>query len=237
MSATGADPPGGNPFDTGAAHRYFRELEDAFIELRGAPLELSPADWQVAKRWYERGIPLDHVRKVLAEVLTRRRERGAEGFVTLRYCRRAVESSWRAVEALRAPGEREVVDAVDVGARLAALAAALPATLPDRAALAARILALAGDTESVEAALAGLDREILARQEAALSPAERREVEARVEETVAGLFGHLFAGDVDRARDRLRRQVLRRHLGLPVLSLFSPEAEAGEGDDGGDRAL
>jgi hypothetical protein len=225
MSGTGPEGPPQDPFDTSEAHRYFRELEDFFIDLRGAPLELSPADWQVAKRWFERGIPLDHVERVVEEMLARRRERGAEGFVTLRYCRRAVEASWQGVEALRAPAAREEATAVDVRTRLARLAAALPADLSGRDEVAARITALVGDTEQVEAALSSLDHELLAGREATLSDAERRAVEAQVEETVASLFGRLFAGDVDRARDRLRRQVLRRRLGLPVLSLFSPEAE------------
>ncbi len=227
MSATG--PEGPAALDSGEAHRYFRALEDFFIDLRGAPLQLSPSDWQVSKRWFERGIPLAHVRQVIEQVFARRRERGATGIFTLRYCRRAVESSWAQVEELRATGERATAPGLDVPARLAALAAALPPGLPGRAGLARRIRALAGDTEHVEEALAGLDREVLARAVEGLSAAERQAVEAEVEETVAGLFGRVFAGDVDRARDRLRRQAVRRRLELPVLSLFSPEAEPATG--------
>ncbi len=232
MSGTAPEPPAPETpaadLETSEAHRYFRDLEDYFIDLRGAPLQLSPADWQVAKRWYERGIPLEHVKHVLAEVFTRRREQGAEGLVTLRYLRKPVEASWKDVEEMRATGERAPAPRFDLEARLAALAAALPAGLPGRDGLVARITALGGDTEHVEAALSALDKELLAQAEAGLGEADRAEVERQVEETVAGLFGRLFAGDVEKARGRLRRQALRRHLGLPVLSLFSPEAERGE---------
>jgi hypothetical protein len=57
-------------------------------------------------------------------------------------------------------------------------------------------------------------------------------VEARVEATLASLASRLPADEVEAARSRLARQVLRQSLGLPVLSLFSPEAlnAAEEGD-------
>jgi len=229
MSATGSGDD--DFFETGEAQRYFRQLEDLFIELRGAPLQLSPADWQISKSWYQRGIPLDHVKRVLTEVFRRREERGAEGFVTLRYCRRPVEAAWKEVEAMQAAGERGEAPGLDVAARLAALAAALPAGWEG---VGEKIAALEGegDTEHVEAALAELDHALLKEAEEGLGEEQRAAVEAQVEETIAGLFGKLFAGDVDKARGRLYRQALRRELGLPVLSLFSPEAEVGEDGDG-----
>ena len=46
-----------------------------------------------------------------------------------------------------------------------------------------------------------------------------------VEKTLASLAGRLPAGELASSRERLVRQTLRRKLGLPVLSLFSPEAQ------------
>ncbi|MBV8200232.1 MAG: hypothetical protein JOZ15_06380, partial [Acidobacteria bacterium] len=40
--------------------------------------------------------------------------------------------------------------------------------------------------------------------------------------------GRLAAAEIERARARLARQVLRERLGLPMLSLFSPEARPPE---------
>ena len=78
---------------------YFQVLEEAFIRLRGAPLLLSPADWQVAQRWRGLGIPLDFAIAGMTEVFARRRERGSEDRVSsLRYCARAVERGWRKAE-------------------------------------------------------------------------------------------------------------------------------------------
>jgi hypothetical protein len=58
-----------------------------------------------------------------------------------------------------------------------------------------------------------------------LAPDLREEVEAAVEKTLAALKGRLPADELERSRERLTWQVLRQRLGLPVLSLFSPEAQ------------
>lgn len=233
MSATGPEGEGGTAGEGGLPaseeHRYFRAIEERFLELRGAPLLLSNHEWRITERWHRRGIPLDHVFRMLDEIAARRKERGETGGMhTLRYYAKAIERSWEAVEELRAGGQRTAAPGIDLPARLAALAAALPETTPDRDSVGERIAGLTGDTEHVEQALAALDRELLAAADRDLSATDRAAIEAQLDETVTGLFGSLFAGDVDRARERLRRQVLRRRLGLPVLSLFSPEAEAGE---------
>ena len=41
-----------------ADQAYFQAIEETFVRLRGAPLLLSPADWQVARRWHRDGVPL-----------------------------------------------------------------------------------------------------------------------------------------------------------------------------------
>ncbi|HSK75349.1 MAG TPA: hypothetical protein VLQ45_02745, partial [Thermoanaerobaculia bacterium] len=51
------------------------------------------------------------------------------------------------------------------------------------------------------------------------------DIATAVEKTLASLGGRLPAEELERSRERLARQALRRRLGLPVLSLFSPEAE------------
>lgn len=207
-------------------HAYFQAVEEIFVRLRGAPLLLSPADWQVARRWHRDGVPLDLVRRALEEVFARRQERGAKGKISsLRYCAPAVEAAWAGLRELTAPGERLEAPDFDVSLRLQALAAALPAELAGRDALTARIVALAGDPQSIEEGLAVLDREMLAAVVTSLDGLLRAEVEAAVEKTVAGLRGRLPADELERSRERLTWQVLRQRLALPVLSLFSPEAE------------
>jgi hypothetical protein len=208
-------------------HAYFQAIEEIFVVLRGSPLLLSPADWQVARRWHRDGIPLDVIRDALREVFERRKERGAKGKISsLRYCAPAVEAAWAERRELTTPGEGAQAPAFDVEARLRSLSAALPAELTGRDLLAGRLAALAGDPPQVEQALAGLDREMLGGAASALDEAIRSEVAAAVERTLAGLRSRLPADEIERSRERLTHQVLRQRLRLPVLSLFSPDAES-----------
>jgi hypothetical protein len=219
MSETAEDPD----------HAYFQAVEEIFVELRGAPLLLSPADWQVARRWHRDGVPLDLVRRTLAEVFARRRERGAKGRISsLRYCAPAVEAAWAEVRELMAPGRRSDAPALEVPPRLAALAASLPAGFPQRETFAGRISALGGDPQEVEERLSALDREMLDTAAQGLDGEARAEIEAAVEKTLTALGARLAGEELESSRDRLGRQALRRRLGLPVLSLFSPEAEPRE---------
>ena len=208
-------------------HAYFQAIEEIFVRLRGAPLLLSPSDWQVARRWHQEGIPLDLVRRSLEEVFEKRKERATKGKInSLRYCAPAVEAAWADLRELTAPGERAEAPSLDIPARLGNLAAALPATVPGRDEFVERIQALNGDAPAVEAALSVLDRDLLAAVASALEGGPRAEIEAAVEKTLEALRGRLPAEELERSRERLTHQVLRQRLALPVLSLFSPEAGA-----------
>ena len=212
------------------ANAYFRAIEATFIRLRGSPLLLSPEDWRQADAWRRGGVPLELVLATLEQVFARRAERGAAGKIqSLRYCAPAVETAWQEVEALTAGGRRRRAQAVDVAARLAALAASLP---PAQAELATKVRALSGPTDEVERALAALDEEMMASALVALGEDERRALEKRTAAALAALSGRIEAEELDEARGRLLRQALRRARGLPVLSLFSSEAAAGDPGSG-----
>ncbi len=211
--------------DNGESQAYFRAIEEAFIRLRGAPLLLSPEDWRQADEWRRRGLPLELVLATLEQVFARRAARGATGRIqSLRYCAPAVETAWQEVEALTAGGRRREALALDVGARLAALADSLP---PGEAALAQRLRGLGGTTSEVETALAVLDEEMMSAALAAISADERRTLERRTAAALEALAGRMEPDELAEARDRLLRQALRRARGLPVLSLFSSEAASG----------
>lgn len=211
--------------------RYFQALEEAFIRLRGAPLLLSPADWQVAQRWRARGIPLDFAIAVMAEVFARRRERGSEDRVSsLRYCARAVESGWRQAEELRGPVRSEGEPALDAPGRLRALAGSIPEGWPRAEGFVERILALAGDAATVEAALVELDDTMIAAATNRLDAAERAALDAWVSRRLEPLRARFEPAELALAAARLASRELRRRAGLPLLSLFSAEAESAEGD-------
>lgn len=208
---------------------YFEAIEETFVRLRGAPLLLSPTDWQVAKEWFEAGIPLDLVARVLESVFARRKERGLKGRVqSLRYCSEAVLQAWAEVRELEAGGGRRPAAAIDVGARLAALAASLPEDLPSRNEWVERICDLSGRPDEIERALAELDSKLLQDSTRALDQVGRERLAERVDQILGGLKGRLPETDIEEARERIERSSVRELARLPLLSLFSAEALATE---------
>jgi hypothetical protein len=205
---------------------YFRELEERFLALRGRATLLSAEDWRAARDWRRLGIPLATVTRVMEELFARQRERRSKrGISSLRYFRAAVEAAWeeeleRGAGAYRRPAD----PGPPIEARLAALAAALPAGLPGRAALAQRLATLSGSFEEVEGALAELDRGLLLELRGRLAESELAAVRERVDRAVAGALAALPAEQVAAARRRLEEQALRERFSVPLLSVFSPTA-------------
>jgi len=113
----------------------------------------------------------------------------------------------------------------DMPERLGRLAAALPPAFPDRERWVSRITVLAGEPAAVEDLLASLDRELLAAAGAGLDPEHQRLVAGEADYALAAVAGLLPPNGLAACREQLCYQVVRDLLGLPVLSLFSPEAE------------
>jgi hypothetical protein len=113
----------------------------------------------------------------------------------------------------------------DMPERLGRLAAALPPALPDRESWVSRIATLAGETAAVEDLLAALDYELLAVARAALDPEQQQLVSGAADRALAAVAGRLTPSGLAACRERVCHQATRDLLGLPALSLFSPEAE------------
>lgn len=217
---------------------YFEAIEEEFIRLRGAPLLLSPADWRLAQQWRREGIPLALVLESIREVFARRAERAAASteapkrrVSSLRYCRAAVEKAWAVYRDLGAvPPVRRRPAAIDVPARLGALASALPAALADVEAWRSRLLELSGPAPEVEARLAELDVELTRFVFEALARSDREAVLAGVDEALARMAGRVDAERLADLRQRLVRRSVRERRGLPLLSLFAGPA-AGKAPD------
>ena len=202
-------------------HAFFQAIEERFIHLRGAPLLLSPADWQLARKWRQEGIPLTLVLQALEDVFAARTARGATSKVQgLRYCQSAVESLWAEQRELRASGDRRRPKTIDVPARLAQIAAQLETNKRVPTDLAPRVLALQGGPEEVEAALARLDAAMIETAADSLAATERQALERTVEESLTRLQGRIEPAETTVTRERLRHEGLRRRLDLPILSLF-----------------
>jgi hypothetical protein len=202
-------------------HAYFQAIEERFIQLRGAPLLLSPADWQLARRWFGAGIPLALVLDTLETVFSQRRERGAKGRVQgLRYCAPAIEAAWQHQAELQATGLRAAPETLDVPRRLAELASAVRAVELDVEGLPEAIAALDDTPEETERQLSELDRELLERAARSLEPAAREEIAKAVEESLARLRSRVTDAELEQTRQRLHDEAVRRRLKLPFLSLF-----------------
>ena len=215
----------------GDMQSYFEAIEGTFIRLRGAPLLLSPTDWQVANEWYEAGIPLETVNQTLDEVFSRREERGGKGRVqSLRYCSEAVLKAWEDTRELEAGGGRHRAFAVDVQARLSSLADSLPDTLGAREEWVGMISSLSGSSDEVERTLTKLDSELLQAAEESLTTEDRERLSDRVDEVLSSLQHRLPEEEIEAARERIWRGVLREVTQLPLLSLFSPEALTADRD-------
>jgi hypothetical protein len=131
------------------------------------------------------------------------------------------------------PAPRAAAPVLDTAARLRALAAAIPAELAGAERIARRVAELGGDAAAVEAALIALDDALLEAAGAALDAEERASLERWVERRLVSLSGRFDAEELARAAARLRSRELRRRAGLPLLSLFSADAEATSEPSGG----
>lgn len=135
----------------------------------------------------------------------------------------------RRLREMLAPGEAAEAKPLDVPARLAALAAAIPAKLVGAKELRRRVLALeSADSVSAEAALGELDAQLLALAEEAMPPDLEAEIAAGIAACERGQLARATPEAKAGARKSLRARLLRERLGVPVLSLFGPDAQARE---------
>lgn len=72
---------------------YYAEVERHFVALRGSPLFVSPAEWQLIHRWREAQIPLRVVKQGLDRAFANTRSR--RPIRRLSYCRQTVEATYR----------------------------------------------------------------------------------------------------------------------------------------------
>lgn len=222
-----------------ADREYFETIEEEFIRLRGAPLLLSPADWRLADRWRREGVPLFLVLESIRLVFERRAERQAASptapqrkVSSLRYCRPAVEKAWTEYRELGGASARQARPAaVDVRARLRALADAIPPAVGDLESWRQRLLELQGPAPAVEDRLVELDRELVDRTFELLPRRERETVATEAEAVLGRMASRVDPERLADLRRRMIRRLVRERLGLPLLSLFAersgPSARSG----------
>lgn len=91
---------------------YFTRIESLFAALRGRAILLSPNDYQLAKSWYEKGIPLACVLRGIREAFYKKladEEYEEDAILSLSWCRWAVMAEWKQHKRSHTmPEEREV---------------------------------------------------------------------------------------------------------------------------------
>ncbi|MEL7061503.1 MAG: hypothetical protein AAGN46_15875 [Acidobacteriota bacterium] len=213
------------PFEGSEDLDYFRALERHFIARRGAPLQLSPDDFRIARGWRADGVPLDVAIEAIDETIDARETREDDPARRLAYYNRPVRAAWRRRAELAAPAAAAPKPAAfDPTAALDRLQAAVPAA---HAGLAAEVAALKQDSvddEALESRLAAIDRRLLEAAAVRLDDAARAAIDDRLDAVIRRLRGRVEAEQLERTRARLLDDAVRRHFDLPLLSLFSPDA-------------
>ena len=72
---------------------YYGEIETYFVERRGAPLFITPAEWGLVAKWEEQGIPVHVVQEGIDRVFER--PQAVSKSRKLGYCRQTVEAAFR----------------------------------------------------------------------------------------------------------------------------------------------
>jgi hypothetical protein len=218
-------------FDRSEDHAYFQAIEALFIELRGAPFQLSPDDFKITKAWRGEGVPLDVALTTLREKVSQASDEGDDPKRRLSYYRRAVERAWQRQRELAAPGAAATAEALDVAPRLSRLASRVPPSLPQirqridqlLTELMIELMTEHLSAEEVDLALGEIDQAMLDAAREALTDSASTELAERVAQSLAALAGRL-GGTSESARSRVEPRLLRDLAGLPLLSLFSPDA-------------
>lgn len=92
------------------------------------------------------------------------------------------------------------------------------------------ISSLSGSSDEVERTLTKLDSELLEAAERSLTAEDREQLSDRVDAVLSSLQDRLPEEEIEAARERIWRGVLREVTQLPLLSLFSPEALTADRD-------
>lgn len=222
---------------------YFEQVEAAFCRQRGAPLLLSPLDFEKAAEWFAAGVPAEVVEEGVAAYFERlgKRKVPMRRAVCLSFAEPQVLEALEARRAAavgRAAGVEERPDpAVRVRAFLEGRERALRAfaadpvrggTLPvlsrfcgrAAASLAALVPRAGGSAAALEKELAPLDEEmgslVLLESPAELLEVWRSEAIRRLRAAGGGVDEEV----VRITAERLARQEGLRHYGLPRLSLL-----------------
>jgi hypothetical protein len=224
---------------------YYARVEDYFVERRGSPLFISPAEWDLVCRWERQGIPLEVVQEGIDRVFERPNARTKPR--KLGYCRQTVEAAFRRFReagigaqcATRGVGGESEADVVR--SHLRALAERLRSRRRDGApsvevensgVLARRLEEVASVIEAlaeadpletpmaIEKQLESLDERLLSDSEGDVGEAVRAKLAREAEISLASYRTRMPDKVYRAALESAYRRRVRKTVDLPTLSLY-----------------
>ena len=220
------------------ARDYFRAVERTFVDLRSGGMFLAPADWDLVRRWEERGIPLDVVLSGIRAAFSGRTRVSSR--MSLGECSGPVEAQFDSLRLQQAgAGRPPPDDETESRQRLEQLAAHLrkwsPAagSLSDPA-IAADLVAAAckaageldrrargeGASTGAEQALEEIEDALLIRLQAALADATRAGIENEVRNKLAPYRKRMPESTWRKTCEQAVRRRVGQVFGLGPLTLF-----------------
>jgi hypothetical protein len=78
-------------------YNYFTEVEETFVQLRGAPMMISTVDWALIETWKSMGIPLHIVLRAIVKSMSGYRPelKGGRRVNSLLYCQQEVMADFQ----------------------------------------------------------------------------------------------------------------------------------------------
>jgi hypothetical protein len=225
------------------AEDYYAAVERHFVSLRGSPLFVSPAEWQLIHRWREAQIPLRVVKQGLDQAFANRKSR--RPIRRLSYCRQAVEASYRRFrEAIAGAGpgrpgrkDRTAEGRSNVHEYLDRLITKLVAAgngmtdvrSPMREAIDRAVEQLSALNEAspetlgldeLERELGGLEADLVETAESVLGPAERAACREAAELSLRDYRDRMPKDVLESAQRSAYLKRVRSRFDMPALSLF-----------------
>lgn len=206
---------------TDEEHSYYGDIETHFVERRGSPLFITPAEWALVAKWEEQGIPVHVVKEGIDRVFER--PRAVVKLRKLGYCRQTVEAAFRRFREVTFGGRGEGdpdEDRFDASAHLSRLAEEIVGFAPEMSARVAELSKSQASLQAIEDALTQLDEELLDAAEETLAAAERDLLRDDAARTLASYRDRMPEKVYRSALKSAYRRRLRDRVQLPRLSLF-----------------
>ena len=204
---------------------YYGLVEDYFVERRGSPLFITPAEWFLIFRWEEQRIPLSVVKEGIDRVFERPKTRAKPR--KLGYCRQTVEAAFRRFREVSLGGGKREKDSeppFDPSGHLEAIAAAIEGLdVKTASGIASRVRDLIDSDQSlvgIEDDLTAIDKELLDAIEVELEDDVRSELLREAQDSLASYRERMPKKVYDAAARSAYRRRLRAQRALPRVTLF-----------------